>query len=495
METARRMARSLPAPIRARLRDLLAWLYRLRAAPRVEDWSTPLIGKHPGSEAPPHGPTGAAAAVAGPDVTESAPADTPVRVSAADLPVLRCLLVTCALDVGGLAGVVAFLARRLPAHQLQTAVLHTRSDRPAPREPGRLSRMLRSNGIEVHEADESGAQAWIERWRPDVISAHHAPGWVLATAQRVGVPYIDNLHGMHDLFGADRQAEAVRGAQLAAIVAVSDLVRQQYLARNPDFPPGRIVAIPNGVDDERQPRGDRAVARDRLGLTDEYLFVSLARHCLQKNPYGLVCAFGELAKRRPEAHLVLAGRLNEDPYYRWDDLRYFRQVMRLRDRLPCRDRIHLREHLAAPNALLAAADGFVLDSFFEGWSLASMEALFAGLPVVLSDVGGAREQIGGDPARGYLVPNPLGDPLAVDWGSIGAAQYRQQPNREEFATAMERLIAHREQYLHNREQLAAESARRFRADDCLARHAAVLRSVAVGASLEAVSLSAQPSEL
>jgi glycosyltransferase involved in cell wall biosynthesis len=308
------------------------------------------------------------------------------------------------------------------------------------------------------------------------------------------VPYIDNLHGMHDLFGVDRQAETARGVQLAAIVAVSDLVRQQYLARNPDFPPGRIVAIPNGVDDERQPRGDRAAARRQLGLTDEYLFVSLARHCLQKNPYGLVSAFGELAKHRPEAHLALAGRLNEDPSYRWDDFRYFRQVMRLRDRLSCRDRIHLREHLAAPNALLAAADGFVLDSFFEGWSLASMEALFAGLPVVLSDVGGAREQIGGDPARGYLVSNPLGDPLAVDWESIGAAQYRQQPNRAEFATAMERLIAHREQYLYDREQLAAESARRFRADDCLARHAAVLRSVAVGTSLEAVSLSAQPSE-
>ena len=34
-----------------------------------------------------------------------------------------------------------------------------------------------------------------------------------------------------------------------------------------------------------------------------------------------------------------------------------------------------------------------------------MEALCAGLPVVMSDVGGAREQVGLDGERGYIVPN------------------------------------------------------------------------------------------
>ena len=158
-------------------------------------------------------------------------------------------------------------------------------------------------------------------------------------------------------------------------------------------------------------------------------------------------------------------------------------MRRLRDSLSCRDRIHLRDHVAAPADLLAAADGFVLDSFFEGWSLAPMEALCAGVPVVLSDVGGAREQVGGDPARGYLVTNPLGDPLSVDWESLAAARCRAQANQEEFAAAMERLVAGREDYLHDRDRLAAESAARFSAGACLARHAAVLRAVAVGTDL------------
>ena len=157
--------------------------------------------------------------------------------------------------------------------------------------------------------------------------------------------------------------------------------------------------------------------------------------------------------------------------------------MRLRDEMPCRDRIHLRDNAVAPAELLAASDGFVLDSFFEGWSLASNEALFAGLPVVLSEVGGAREQVGDDLNRGYLAANPLGDPLAVTWESLAAARFRPQVNRDEIVSAMDHLVTHREHYLTNRGRLAAESAARFSADVCLAQHAAVLQAVATGADL------------
>ena len=104
-----------------------------------------------------------------------------------------------------------------------------------------------------------------------MLAAHGAlPGAVLATASVLGVPYVDTLHGMHDLFDADWRAEASRAARVSAIISVSELVRQQYLAGNPGFPPARIVTIPNGVDEERRRGVDRATARHRLGLRDEY---------------------------------------------------------------------------------------------------------------------------------------------------------------------------------------------------------------------------------
>jgi glycosyltransferase involved in cell wall biosynthesis len=476
-DAARHIVHGFPAPVRARLSAVVAWCDRRRLAPPVDNWSRPLIATD-SSVAPRTGSGMLATVFETLDVVYPGRPRSPVVAGGDGPPPMRCLLVTCALDVGGLAEVVAFLARRLPAHRLQTAVLHASPDPSAADEStGRLGRMLRSIGIEVHEADERGAAGWIERWRPDVISAHHPPDWVLGVAQRLGVPYVDNLHGMHDLFGKGARAEVVRSKKLSAVIAVSGLVRQRYLADNRGFPPGRIVVIPNAIDDERRPRGDRTAARELLGLTHEYVFVSLARLCAQKNCYGLLTAFAELARHRPEAHLVLAG--GRQPH----ELRYYREVLRLRDSLRCRDRIHLRDHLASPFGLVAAADGFVLDSFFEGWSLASMEALFAGLPVVLSDVGGAREQVGDDPARGYVVANPLGDPLNVDWESIRSARYRPQVNRDEFVTAMEHLVANRQDYLRDRERLAAGSAARFDADVCLARQAAALRAVATGSDL------------
>ena len=273
----------------------------------------------------------------------------------------------------------------------------------------------------------------------------------------------------------DWHAEAVRDGALSAVVAVSERVRGQYLAGIRDFPQDQIVTIPNAVDDARRARGDRVAARNWLGLTDEYFFVSLARQEPVKNCYGLLGAFGDLARHRPEVHLVIAGRP--------DDPRYCRKVLGLRDDMPCRERVHLRDYVPAASQLLAAADGFALDSFFEGDSIASMEALCAGVPVVLSDVGSAPEQVGGDPSRGYVVAHPVGDPLNADWASVGTALYGSQVNRDEFAAAMEALVAQRDEYLCNRDRLAAESAERFNADICIARHAAVLRAVATGAGL------------
>jgi glycosyltransferase involved in cell wall biosynthesis len=475
-EVGRRMSRALPMPLRLGLRSLADWVEERRPPAAIENWSTPLVPTKSGFTSSGDLLGGARSTGAGIGVVEPTRSGRAVRTDADETSALRCLVVTALLDVGGMDEVVALLARRLPEHGVRTAVLHVTADPSSNGEPtGRLGRMLKASGIDVYETDETGALEWIKRWRPDVITAHGAPDWMVEIAQQAGVPYVDNLHGMHNHFWANWSDEAKRASKISAIVSVSELIRQQYLAGNPHFPAHRLVTIPNGVDGERRVSGDRDAIRARLGLTNEFVFVSLARHCQQKNSYGLIAAFAKLAQHRPEIHLVIAGKP--------DQPRYYRETLRLRAQLPCRDRIHLRDHAASPAQLLAASDGFVLDSFFEGWSLASMEALFAGVPVVLSDVGGAREQIGNHVDRGYLVPNPLGDPLAVNWESLAAARFQPQVNQDELVTAMDQLARDREHYAANRERLAAESATRFSAVACLERHAAVLKAVGRGAEL------------
>ncbi len=460
----RPLAAAVPTPARRYLkRRIAAWVDRSASGALIEDWSHPLT---PAGALDPlrGGSDEAAAAVTSNSHATEARATAPTVRGA---EVCRCLIATSALDVGGMDEMVAFLARRLPAHGVQVAVLHTASVTTS---QGRLARMLSAAGVEVMILPEAPGRRWMHNWQPDVVSAHGASDWVLAEARQMSVPYVDVLHGMHSLFDADWALEADRSRGLAAIVAVSELVRQQYLARVPSFPAERIVTIPNGVDADRRARVDRAEARAALGLRSEFLFVSLARHCLQKNTFALVDAFDDVATQHPDAHLLIAGR-PEDPIY-------CRQVVKRRDDLAARGRIHLRDHADNPGLVMAAADAFVLDSFFEGWALASMEALHAGLPVVSSEVGGAREQIGDSGERGYVVANPLGDPLKMDWRQMRAACYERQVNRPELVGAINEIAEDRSRWAAKREDLAAESALRFHPDHCAREHAGLLRSLA-----------------
>lgn len=386
-------------------------------------------------------------------------------------PSLRCLIVAGVLDTGGTDEVAAFLARRLPEYGFATVVAHTGSRIQGDTATGgRLPRLLKEEGIRVEDVGPAEAEQLLADWQPDVISAHCPPPWWLELASKAGVPFVETLHGMHDLYGNDWADEALRSSTKAHVIAVSELVRQQYLHGNPGFDPARITTVPNSVDPDRIAQVDRQRARDWLGLGDEFIFVSLSRYALQKNAYALLDAFGEVAERHSDVHLLLAGRADKPAY--------LAQIGQLRARLACRDRVHLRDHTPWLGPVLAAADAFVMNSYSEGWPLASMEALCSGLPVISTDVGGAREQVGEDGARGILIPNPLGDPLAVNWRNIGKTLYAPQANRAALVAAMSAMVEQRAAWASAREKLRLESLARFHPDHALQGHAKVLRSAA-----------------
>ena len=457
---AQRRAHLLPAPVRRAAGRVLRRSLAEGAGVALpsEDWSVPLIAGRgaPGlCEAEP---------VATPQPTSPLAAPAP-RAASTPGARLRVVIATDILDVGGAEEFAAFLARGLPQLGFDVVVTYASTHLPDQAGAGgRIARQLMAEGIEtVHVTPDMGARFLQDR-KPDLISSHYGPRWLLEAAQAAGVPWVETLHGMHWFMHEESWARS--GAQARAIsaqVAVSDLVRRQYLELNPEFPADRVALA------------DRTTARHALGLDDEFLFVSLARYCLQKNTYGLISAFAEVARHEPRAHLLLAGRA--------DDLPYYAQVRQLAADVDCADRIHVRGHCGQPAALLAAADAFVQDSFFEGWSLASLEATASGLPVVLSDVGGAREQLTVGERRGYLVANPTGDTQTVTWTAISDHRFRTQANRAELVAAMSAAIADQGYWQTQRARLRQDALSHFSSDRCLVGHAEVLRAVAAGTSL------------
>lgn len=420
----------------------------------LDDWAKPLVPYDSSSE------------LIVPDLYPTVPANfvSAALVRSPQCP--HCLIVTQGLDTGGLDEIVAFLARRLPLAGFRISVICTGRQTTNP--AGQIFTSLQAEGVTVLVVtSRRDAARWLAANQPDVISAHDPADWILEEAGTAGIPVVEMLHGLPTPIGTDWSREPERCKFITFFVAVSELVKRQYLRGNPSFPERAIVTIPNAFNDTHRPRCNRSIARAWLGLKSEFLFLTLGRHSVQKNAYGLLEAFSEVAQASPNAHLLIAGRL--------DDRMYMEQVRALRDKLPGRRRIHLRHPFPNPSVLLAAADCFVLNSFFEGWSLASMEALSAGLPAILSEVGGAREQLGPDGARGFVVGNPLGDAETANWENARGMLFRRQRNRGELVQAMNCVIAHRDKWAAARRDLSEESKTRFSAEGCAKQHAEVLR--------------------
>jgi glycosyltransferase involved in cell wall biosynthesis len=132
--------------------------------------------------------------------------------------------------------------------------------------------------------------------------------------------------------------------------------------------------IANGV---RYLPPERSTLRDELGLgPGDRLLVSVGNLYPVKGHTHLIDALALLAGRHPTLHLAIAGRghLEETLSARSHDL-------------GLGERVHLLGLRSDIPAVLGAADVFVLPSLSEGLPLALLEAMFAGRPIVASDVG------------------------------------------------------------------------------------------------------------
>lgn len=119
----------------------------------------------------------------------------------------------------------------------------------------------------------------------------------------------------------------------------------------------------------------RAEARADLGLVgDQFAILHVGRFTPQKNHRFLVEVFAEVAHRRPDAVLLLAGTGGAEALVEgWVAERGLS------------DRVVFLGQRADVERLYMAADAFCLPSLYEGLGLVGVEAQAAGLPCFLSD--------------------------------------------------------------------------------------------------------------
>jgi glycosyltransferase involved in cell wall biosynthesis len=351
----------------------------------------------------------------------------PEGEAAAETPRMVCALVTETLDVGGVEAVVGMLALELPRLGIACSVVTLHG--------GRQAEILRGAGVRVAVVDDAaGLSAALVEIGPDVVQVHTATPPMIDVLIAAGVPLVPVVHNVELYRGAPAWEATTELSRSASVtIAVSDAVRRDHLGHVEDRGRGLVTVIPNGA-----PRAvvesapPRSVARAHLAaalkvdVSDDVIVVSLARYDIQKNPVGLVDAFLVAASRDRRLRLVMAGETGD-----WLE---FRRADELRLSHPGADRVHLLGESDA-GTLLAAADIFALNSYFEGWPVAVTEARTLGLPVVMSDVGGAHELVGVDASAGIVVANPSGSILTPR--TVARARRRlHQPSRSAFADAL-----------------------------------------------------------
>lgn len=179
----------------------------------------------------------------------------------------------------------------------------------------------------------------------------------------------------------------------AGIVACAQDAAARHEARG--YPSSRMVVIPNGYDLARwKPReGVRARLRHEWGIDDNTpLLGSVARWNPLKDHANLLHGFAVCLRAFPNARCVLIGQgLSHDNA----------ALMALLDRWQLHEKVLLLGRRDDVPDVMSALDVHVLSSCAEGFPNVVAEAMAAGVPCVVTDVGDAARIVGD---FGWVVP-------------------------------------------------------------------------------------------
>lgn len=150
------------------------------------------------------------------------------------------------------------------------------------------------------------------------------------------------------------------------------------------LPRERFVVVRNGVDLSYLKRADESIVREyrqKLGIpADAKVVGSVFRFWAEKRPILWLQSAAMLAEKNPNLHFLIVG---EGPLR--NEMEAFIRSNKLSGK------VHLPGACPDVTIPLSSMDLFVLTSEFEGTPNVVLEAQWLGLPVVVTDAGGAKE--------------------------------------------------------------------------------------------------------
>ncbi|CAH2793896.1 MAG: Glycosyltransferase [uncultured Paraburkholderia sp.] len=215
--------------------------------------------------------------------------------------------------------------------------------------------------------------AAVRRFRPDVIFAHVTIPSFYARSLPLRVPVVYVMHSATNDFERPlfRRIEHILSGRARMVIGVSQQGVTDYVQAIGPHP--AMTVVPNGVDLARFAFTDDV---DTSGAAPQV--VQIGRYASAKNQLETVRPFSEVLKRIEGARLALYGVV-EDPEYQ-------QAVTELAKELGIADRVDVGGPRSDVATVLSEANVFVMPSRSEAHSVAFLEALASGVPIVASKI-------------------------------------------------------------------------------------------------------------
>jgi glycosyltransferase involved in cell wall biosynthesis len=243
----------------------------------------------------------------------------------------------------------------------------------------------------------------------DVLHSHNAAAWqygVLACFG-TGVRHIHTEHGTnpHSEGWVNRLRNACLWRMTDVVVVVVEQVAEQVM-RLQRIPRSRLCVISNGVatseereagSPERRARG--AEIRKRMGIEQDVIVIgSVGRLAKVKGYDRLIAAFARLTSfpATSASRLLLVGDGPERE-----------SLETIARKFGVAERVTFAGYQSDPRPYYDLMDLFILSSHSEGLSISLLEAMAAGVPVAVTDVGSCR-QVVDDGRAGVVLPDDEG---------------------------------------------------------------------------------------
>jgi glycosyltransferase involved in cell wall biosynthesis len=258
--------------------------------------------------------------------------------------------------------------------------------------------------------------------------AHRAkPIYVALLATRLQVIGVHHAFGDYQRRGRRLFASIFR--KRLSLLGVSDAVRDDIRRCLPNWPAARIQTLYNRIDVEAMQalQVSRDEARDALGLSpDEWVVGNVGRLHPDKDQATLLKGFALALPRLPaESRLAIlgTGRLEQD-------------LKELARELGIADKVLFLGQVPDARRYFRGFDVFALSSDHEPFGMVLLEAMAAGVPLLATACGGAKEVVEG---VGILFPFGDAEHLAQGLGHLAAMDQHQRRQCAELM--LERLHA------------------------------------------------------